>query len=125
MLILIQMQQRSCSYGEPTSCDGRMNDCPQCGDRVCDGHAVEGLCLACQDDEAEAQEETLMTKKQWDLLNEATSMATTLIRSEIEDCTRKKCDASMYERWMVTAQEAKEELIRMGAAARVFSQEVA
>ena len=101
-----------------------MNDCPLCGDRVCDQHAVEGICLACQDDEAEAQEDTL-TKKQWDLLNEATSMATVLIRSEIEDCTRKKCDAAMYERWMVLAQEAKEELIRMGAAARVFSQEVA
>jgi hypothetical protein len=45
------MQQASyCTPGRYTTCEGHVSDCPRCGDPVCESHAFDGLCLACQDD---------------------------------------------------------------------------
>jgi hypothetical protein len=44
------MQHRSPC--EPNACcEGWINDCPRCADKVCERHAVEALCLACQSED--------------------------------------------------------------------------
>lgn len=94
-----------------------MSDCPLCGDRVCDGHAVEGICLACQDDEAEAQEEIVeqpkkktLTYAQWGVISDAVCTAKTLLRSKIETYEAQGWDAKLYYGWMRETEKAAETL---------------
>jgi hypothetical protein len=96
-----------------------MNDCPLCGDRVCDGHAVEGLCLACQDDEAEAeaQEEIVeqpkkktLTYAQWSALSEVVSIASALLKGKMETYAERGWNYDMYTRWMQETNVARETL---------------
>lgn len=55
-----------------------------------------------------------MTKKQWDLFNNALATATTLLSGRIAELNVRKGDASMYEQWMAEAVEAREALHELG-----------
>jgi hypothetical protein len=45
------MQHRSPCEPALDCCEGRIEDCPRCADKVCELHAVDGLCLACQSED--------------------------------------------------------------------------
>ena len=107
------MQQRFCTTGEPTHCEGRLEDCPQCGDKVCEAHVVDGLCLACQDDESEEtmeQPKKTLTYTQWGVISDAVCTAKTLLRSKIETYEAQGWDAKMYYGWMKETEKAAETL---------------
>lgn len=53
----------------------------------------------------------MMTRKQWEHLNQAISTAIALSTTRIEDLKRSDWDASMYEGWLENAKTAQKVLV--------------
>jgi hypothetical protein len=110
------MQHRSPCEAGLDCCEGRIEDCPECGDQVCELHAVDGLCLACQGEEEEEimPAPSAISKKQYDLFVAAIATAKTLLATRIEELTAKNWSTAMYEGWLAEAEQANQEIIALG-----------